>query len=54
LETWFDISNERTMLKKQSNYDATSSVNCVHVQHVMSLTKDYFSAVTTAGMEDVI
>jgi hypothetical protein len=47
------MKNGRTLLKNQSNYDATSSANSVHVQCVMSLTKDYFPAVTTSGMEDV-
>jgi hypothetical protein len=36
--------------QESKHYDVTSNMNSVHIQCVMSLTKDYDSVVTISGM----
>jgi hypothetical protein len=45
--------HRKSLGQESKHYNSTSSVNSVHVQCVMSLTKDYDSAVTISGMENV-
>jgi hypothetical protein len=54
-KVWKSVWNKhsKNFGQESKHYNVTSSVNSVFVQCVMSLTKDYNSAVTISGMESV-